>query len=61
MCVSVGFRVAVISRDSSRLEKLRSFVCPSTKDNLTTIVGNVGKSDPSLIIFIAMPLRGFII
>ncbi|XP_035769358.1 uncharacterized protein si:dkey-238o13.4 [Neolamprologus brichardi] len=39
-----GFKVAVISRDGSRLEKLRSFVSPNTKDNLTTIVGNVGKS-----------------
>lgn len=46
LCVFVcqGFKVAVISRDSSRLEKLRSFVSPNTKDNLTTIVGNVGKS-----------------
>ncbi|XP_029010114.1 uncharacterized protein si:dkey-238o13.4 [Betta splendens] len=37
-----GFKVAVISRDSSRLDKLRSFVSPSTKDNLTAIVGDVG-------------------
>ncbi|XP_054865097.1 uncharacterized protein LOC129348569 [Amphiprion ocellaris] len=39
-----GFKVAVISRDNSRLERLRSFVSPNTKDNLVTIVGNVGKS-----------------
>ncbi|XP_069570447.1 uncharacterized protein [Brachyistius frenatus] len=37
-----GFRVAVISRDNSRLERLKSFVSPNTKDNLITIVGNVG-------------------
>lgn len=42
--VSAGFKVAVISRDSSRLDKLRSFVSPKTNDNLTTIVGNVGES-----------------
>lgn len=41
--VSEGFKVAVISRDSSRLERLQSFVSPGTKDNLTTMVGNVGK------------------
>uniref|UniRef100_A0A8C6WY66 Peroxisomal trans-2-enoyl-CoA reductase n=1 Tax=Neogobius melanostomus TaxID=47308 RepID=A0A8C6WY66_9GOBI len=40
-----GFKVAVISRDSSRLDRLRSFVSPNTKDNLTTIVGNVGSED----------------
>lgn len=40
-----GFKVAVISRESSRLEKLRSFVSPSTKDNLTTVVGNVGSEE----------------
>lgn len=40
-----GFKVAVISRDSSRLDTLRSFVSPNTKDNLTTIVGNVGSED----------------
>ncbi|XP_024137912.1 uncharacterized protein si:dkey-238o13.4 isoform X3 [Oryzias melastigma] len=39
-----GFKVAVISRDSSRLEKLRSFVS-SNKNNLTTIVGNVGTEE----------------
>uniref|UniRef100_A0A8C2WPS3 Peroxisomal trans-2-enoyl-CoA reductase n=1 Tax=Cyclopterus lumpus TaxID=8103 RepID=A0A8C2WPS3_CYCLU len=40
-----GFKVAVISRDSDRLERLRSFVSPSTKDHLTTIVGNVGSEE----------------
>ncbi|XP_075995030.1 peroxisomal trans-2-enoyl-CoA reductase [Genypterus blacodes] len=40
-----GFKVAVISRDNNRLEKLRSFVSPNTKDNLTTIVGNVGSEE----------------
>ncbi|KAL6107334.1 uncharacterized protein ACO6RY_10997 [Pungitius sinensis] len=40
-----GFKVAVISRDSSRLERLQTFVSPSTKDNLTTIVGNVGSEE----------------
>lgn len=40
-----GFKVAVISRESSRLEKLRSFVSPATKDNLTTLVGNVGSEE----------------
>lgn len=44
VCVGLGFKVAVISRDNSRLERLRSFVCPTKKDNLTTIVGNVGRS-----------------
>ncbi|KAI9518248.1 hypothetical protein NQZ68_038914 [Dissostichus eleginoides] len=37
-----GFKVAVISRESSRLERLQSFVSPSTKENLTTLVGDVG-------------------
>ncbi|XP_028305888.1 uncharacterized protein LOC114465222 [Gouania willdenowi] len=37
-----GFRVAVISRESSRLERLRSFVSPNTTQDLITIVGNVG-------------------
>lgn len=36
--------MAVISRDKSRLEKLRSFVSPNTKDRLTTVEGDVGKS-----------------
>ncbi|KAK7892096.1 hypothetical protein WMY93_024059 [Mugilogobius chulae] len=40
-----GFKVAVISRDSGRLDTLSSFVSPNTKDNLTTIVGNVGSED----------------
>ncbi|KAM3608795.1 uncharacterized protein V6R79_004875 [Siganus canaliculatus] len=40
-----GFRVAVVSRDSNRLERLRSFVSPTTKDNLITIVGNVGSEE----------------
>ncbi len=33
----------MISRDSSKLEKLKGFVSPSTQSNLTTLVGNVGK------------------
>lgn len=58
VCVCVGFKVAVISRDSSRLERLQSFVSPTTKDNLTTIVGNVGTSaHPILIIFISVTER----
>uniref|UniRef100_A0A3Q4B811 Uncharacterized protein n=1 Tax=Mola mola TaxID=94237 RepID=A0A3Q4B811_MOLML len=40
-----GFKVSVISRDSSRLERLQSFVSPTTKANLTTIVGNVGSEE----------------
>ncbi|MEQ2297264.1 hypothetical protein AMECASPLE_033057 [Ameca splendens] len=36
-----GFKVAVISRDSSRLERLQTFVSPNTKENLITVVGNV--------------------
>uniref|UniRef100_A0A8C8CF18 Uncharacterized protein n=1 Tax=Oncorhynchus tshawytscha TaxID=74940 RepID=A0A8C8CF18_ONCTS len=40
-----GFKVAVISRDNSRLEKLRGFVSPSVRDNLTTLVGNVGSEE----------------
>uniref|UniRef100_A0A3P9ITD6 Peroxisomal trans-2-enoyl-CoA reductase n=1 Tax=Oryzias latipes TaxID=8090 RepID=A0A3P9ITD6_ORYLA len=40
-----GFKVAVISRDSSRLEKLRSFVSSNNKNNLTTILGNVGTEE----------------
>lgn len=40
-----GFRVAVISRDSARLDKLKDFVSPSTKGNLITLVGNVGTED----------------
>ncbi|XP_032434775.1 uncharacterized protein LOC116729963 isoform X1 [Xiphophorus hellerii] len=37
-----GFKAAVISRDGGRLEKLRAFVSPSSKDNLIAVVGNVG-------------------
>lgn len=40
-----GFKVAVISRDNSRLDRLRAFVSPNTKDNLVTVVGNVGLED----------------
>ncbi|XP_063053745.1 uncharacterized protein si:dkey-238o13.4 [Engraulis encrasicolus] len=40
-----GFRVAVISRDSARLDKLKDFVSPSTKGNLITLVGNVGTEE----------------
>ncbi|RVE72357.1 hypothetical protein OJAV_G00060800 [Oryzias javanicus] len=39
-----GFKVAVISRDGGRLDKLRSFVS-TNKNNLTTIVGDVGTED----------------
>lgn len=35
--------MAVISRDSSRLERLQTLVSPTTRDNLTTLVGNVGE------------------
>ncbi|KAI4904465.1 hypothetical protein NFI96_015121 [Prochilodus magdalenae] len=40
-----GFKVAVISRDSNKLEKLKAFVSPATKGNLTTLVGNVGTEE----------------
>ncbi|KAG7281520.1 hypothetical protein CRUP_007554 [Coryphaenoides rupestris] len=40
-----GFKVAVVSRDNSRLERLTSFVPASRKDNLTTIVGDVGTEE----------------
>ncbi|XP_039619384.1 uncharacterized protein si:dkey-238o13.4 [Polypterus senegalus] len=40
-----GFRVAVISRDGNRLEKLKNFVSASTRDNLYTLVGNVGTEE----------------
>ncbi|XP_061628607.1 uncharacterized protein si:dkey-238o13.4 isoform X1 [Phyllopteryx taeniolatus] len=40
-----GFKVAVISRDSNRLEKLRSFISANVKDSLITIVGDVGSED----------------
>lgn len=37
--------MAVVSRDSSRLERLRAFVPPDIRENLTTIVGDVGSED----------------
>ncbi|KAA0715098.1 hypothetical protein E1301_Tti008851 [Triplophysa tibetana] len=40
-----GFKVAVISRDNNKLEKLKGFVSPGTNNNLTTIVGNVGSEE----------------
>ncbi|PWA22140.1 hypothetical protein CCH79_00020162 [Gambusia affinis] len=40
-----GFKAAVISRDGGRLEKLRAFVSPSSKDNLIAVVGDVGSED----------------
>ncbi|XP_075045167.1 uncharacterized protein LOC142104413 [Mixophyes fleayi] len=40
-----GFQVAVISRDNSRLEKLISFVSGTYKDNLHTLLGDVGSED----------------
>ncbi|KAM4734660.1 uncharacterized protein FYW61_007705 [Anableps anableps] len=40
-----GFKVAVVSRDGSRLERLQTFISPSTKENLITVVGNVGSED----------------
>ncbi|KAM6946384.1 rhamnolipids biosynthesis 3-oxoacyl-[acyl-carrier-protein] reductase [Aplochiton taeniatus] len=40
-----GFKVAVISRDNSRLDRLREFVSPNTEDSLTTIVGDVGSEE----------------
>uniref|UniRef100_A0A3Q2T243 Uncharacterized LOC105931674 n=1 Tax=Fundulus heteroclitus TaxID=8078 RepID=A0A3Q2T243_FUNHE len=40
-----GFKVAVISRDASRLDRLRTFVSPTTQQNLITVVGNVGSED----------------
>ncbi|KAL4623576.1 hypothetical protein GN956_G19279 [Arapaima gigas] len=40
-----GFRVAVISRDASRLEQLKAFVSPSTRDNLITVVGDIGSEE----------------
>lgn len=43
LCVPAGFRVAVISRDSGRLERLQALVSPPTRDALTTLVGNVGE------------------
>ncbi|XP_062861125.1 uncharacterized protein si:dkey-238o13.4 [Trichomycterus rosablanca] len=40
-----GLKVAVISRDNAKLEKLREFVSPNTRANLTTLVGNVGSEE----------------
>ncbi|XP_063802314.1 uncharacterized protein LOC134970249 [Pseudophryne corroboree] len=40
-----GFQVAVISRDNSRLEKLISFVPGTHKDNLHTLLGDVGSEE----------------
>ncbi|XP_077371649.1 uncharacterized protein LOC144015493 [Festucalex cinctus] len=40
-----GFKVAVISRDGNRLERLKSFISANIKDNLITIVGDVGSED----------------
>ncbi|XP_064168790.1 uncharacterized protein LOC135241931 [Anguilla rostrata] len=40
-----GFRVVVVSRDSGRLEKLKSFVSPSSRSNLITVQGNVGSEE----------------
>ncbi|KAJ8343915.1 hypothetical protein SKAU_G00312440 [Synaphobranchus kaupii] len=40
-----GFRVVVVSRDSKRLEKLKSFVSPSSSGNLITLKGNVGSEE----------------
>ncbi|KAH0619707.1 hypothetical protein JD844_000645 [Phrynosoma platyrhinos] len=43
--VHTGFQVAVISRDESRLEKLRQFLSPSACDRLHTLVGDVGSEE----------------
>ncbi|XP_067853605.1 peroxisomal trans-2-enoyl-CoA reductase [Heptranchias perlo] len=40
-----GFRVAVISRDAARLEKLKNFVPAATKSRLFTLVGDVGSEE----------------
>ncbi|KAG6940760.1 hypothetical protein G0U57_014109, partial [Chelydra serpentina] len=40
-----GFRVAVVSRDGTRLEKLRRFVPAPTRDRLHTLVGDVGSEE----------------
>ncbi|KAJ8252196.1 hypothetical protein COCON_G00215080 [Conger conger] len=40
-----GSRVVVVSRDSNRLENLKSFVTPSSKGNLITLEGNVGSEE----------------
>ncbi|MEE6519847.1 hypothetical protein FKM82_017611 [Ascaphus truei] len=40
-----GFQVAVISRDTSRLEKLKSFVPALCRENLHTQLGDVGSEE----------------
>ncbi|XP_033012926.1 uncharacterized protein LOC117051018 [Lacerta agilis] len=40
-----GFQVAVISRDRSRLEKLKQFLPPSACQRLHTLVGDVGSEE----------------
>ncbi|XP_068117593.1 uncharacterized protein [Hyperolius riggenbachi] len=40
-----GFQVAVISRDNSRLEKLKNFVPAQYRDDLHTMVGDVGTEE----------------
>ncbi|KAM4722239.1 uncharacterized protein WCC33_008475 [Rhinophrynus dorsalis] len=40
-----GFQVAVISRDKSRLEKLRDFVPAAYSGNLHTLLGDVGSEE----------------
>nr|XP_057931877.1 uncharacterized protein si:dkey-238o13.4 isoform X1 [Doryrhamphus excisus] len=40
-----GSKVAVISRDNNRLERLRSSLSPNTKHHLVTIVGDVGSEE----------------
>lgn len=44
--LAIGFQVAVISRDNSRLEKLISFVPVQYRESLHTMVGDVGKTCP---------------
>ncbi|KAJ8398670.1 hypothetical protein AAFF_G00421980 [Aldrovandia affinis] len=40
-----GFKVVVISRDANRLEKLKGFVSATSRENLVTLVGNVGSEE----------------
>ncbi|XP_072135285.1 uncharacterized protein [Mobula birostris] len=40
-----GFRVAVISRDADRLEKLKNFVSTAARSRLFTLVGDVGSEE----------------
>ncbi|XP_043979749.1 uncharacterized protein si:dkey-238o13.4 isoform X2 [Gambusia affinis] len=47
-----GFKAAVISRDGGRLEKLRAFVSPSSKDNLIAVVGDVGELAHSMMLLL---------